>query len=367
MRSFIGFIKKEFLHILRDPLTLMIIVLIPIIELVLFGYVLSNDLKNEKIAILDHSKDEVTLNICNKITSSGYFEIEKKLQSEKQILAEFKKGKVKAVIVFENDFSKKLYAEKKANIQLILDAGDPNLANMTQYYLSSIIRNYLNSFNKGFGINIITPEVNMKYNPELKSVYMFVPGLFAFILMLICALITSVSITREKELGTMEILLASPLPPYQIIVGKIIPYILISFINMSLILAISYFVFQVPIVGSMVLLLAEGLLFICLALSVGILISTIAKAQQVAMMISLVGLMLPTMLLSGFIYPISNMPKIIQYFTLLIPARWFLVILKAIMLKGAGLEMIWKETLIIFGMTLLFILISVKKFKLRLE
>ena len=367
MNSFLGFVKKEFLHIFRDPLTLMIIFLIPLIELVLFGLVMTNDLKNEKIAVLDHAKDENTLNICNKITSSGYFEITKNLNSEKEILAEFKKGNISAVLVFENDFSKNLYSQKSAKVQFVLDTSNPNLANMVQLYLSQTIQTYIKSLNNNLKTDIFTTEMNMKYNPELKSVFMFVPGLIAYILMLICTLITSISITKEKELGTMEILLASPLPPYQIIGGKIIPYIFISIINMVTILLVSYFGFKVPIVGSLILLLSEGVLFICLALSLGIFISTVVKTQQVAMLVSLVGLLLPTMLLSGFIYPIANMPKIIQYFTALIPARWFLKILKAIMLKGAGLEMIWQETLIIFGMTLFFILLSVKKFKLRLE
>lgn len=367
MRSFIGFIKKEFLHIIRDPLTLIIIILIPIIELILFGYVLSNDLKNEQIAILDKSKDYVTTEIVQKITSSGYFEVENNLQSEKEIESEFQKGKIKAVMVFEKDFAKNLTAEMKADIQLILDSGDPNMANMIQFYLSSIIKDYQAEYNKKPIVMPIKAEINMEYNPELKSVFMFVPGLIGYILMLICALITSISITKEKELGTMEILLASPLPPYQIIVGKIIPYIIISFVNMLIILGISIFLFQVPIVGSLALLLAEGLLFISLALAVGIFISTISKTQQIAMMFSLVGLMLPTMLLSGFMYPISNMPKIIQIITLFIPARWFLVILKSIMLKGVGFAMIWQETLIIFVMTLFFVMLSIKKFKLRLE
>ena len=367
MRSFIGFIKKEFLHIIRDPLTLVIIIMIPIIELILFGYVLSNDMKNESIAILDKSKDNITAEITHKIASSGYFQIENILLNEKEIEAEFKKGKIKAVVIFEENFARKVVSENEAEVQLILDSGNPNSANLIQFYISSIIKDYQSQMNKTPNQQLINAEINLKYNPELRSVFMFVPGLIGFILMLICALITSISITREKELGTMEILLASPLPPYQIIVGKIIPYILISFVNMLIILAISTILFQVPIVGSLALLLAEGLLFISLALAVGIFISTIAKTQQIAMMISLVGLMLPTMLLSGFIYPISNMPTFIQVLTNLIPARWFLVILKSIMLKGVGIEMIWRETLILFVMTLFFIGLSIKKFKLRLE
>jgi ABC-2 type transport system permease protein len=213
----------------------------------------------------------------------------------------------------------------------------------------------------------INTEARMVFNEGLKSVYMFVPGTMALILMLVSAMMTSISIAREKEMGTMEVLLVSPLRPAQIVIGKVLPYVVLAFINAITIILIGYFIFEMPVKGSLWLLLAENLLFISLALSLGILISTLAKSQQVAMFISLFALMLPTILLSGFIFPIENMPVILQWLTYIIPPKYFIIIIKNIMIKGTGFEFVWKETLVLIGMMILFIIISVKKFKVRLE
>ena len=212
----------------------------------------------------------------------------------------------------------------------------------------------------------IIPEARMNYNPLLKGVYMFVPGIMAMLLMLISALMTSISITREKELGTMELLLVSPLRPVQIIIGKVLPYVFLAFTNAVVILAIGKYVFGVPVMGSLLLLLAESLLFITMALSLGILISSITSSQQIAMTVSLLALMLPTILLSGFIFPVENMPVILQWLCHAMPPMYFIRIVKSIMLMGNGFEYIWKETMILIGFTLFFIFLSVKKFKVRL-
>jgi ABC-2 type transport system permease protein len=213
----------------------------------------------------------------------------------------------------------------------------------------------------------IIPEVQMRYNPELKSVFMFVPGIITILLMLVCAMMTSISIAREKEMGTMEILLVSPLKPIQIIAGKVIPYVLLSFINAITIIMLGKWVFGMPITGSYLLLLFVTIVFIVLVLSLGIFISTVANNQMTAMMISLLGLFLPTILLSGFIFPIENMPFILQLLTNIVPAKWFVIILKTIMLKGLGFAYVWKELLILFGMIMFFLLLGMKKFKIRLE
>ncbi len=207
----------------------------------------------------------------------------------------------------------------------------------------------------------------MLYNNSLKGVYMFVPGTMALILMLVSAMMTSISIAREKEMGTMEVLLVSPLKPLPIVIGKVIPYMALSFINAVVIIALSYFVFGMPIQGNLIFLLLETLLFIFMALSLGILISTASNSQLVAMFISMFALLLPTMLLSGFIFPIENMPKILQWFSTIMPAKYFIIIIKNIMIKGSGIGVIWKETLIIAGMTVFFLVMSIKKFKVRLE
>jgi ABC-2 type transport system permease protein len=274
---------------------------------------------------------------------------------------------VKVVVVYEDDFSQKLIKDNTASIQIIADATDPNTANTLINYISSIFQDFVTLQNPLAKTPLqIIPEVRFRYNQNLKGVFLFVPGLITIILMLVSAMMTSISLTREKELGTMEVLLASPMKPMQIIVAKVLPYILLAFLISVIILLLGYLVFAVPVKGSLVLLIFEFLLFIITALSLGILISTVAQTQQVALMLSLMGLMLPTIILSGFIFPIENMPKILQWISHIIPAKWFIIIVKGIMLKGLGIDEIWKETVIIFGFTLFFLGVSIKKFKIRL-
>jgi ABC-2 type transport system permease protein len=369
MKRFIGFVKKEFLHIFRDYRTLIIIFGIPAAQILIFGFAVSNDIKNAGVAILDLSGDDVTRKITGKIMASGFFIKTESLLNYNEIDLVLKKGKTKAVILFEKDFGKKLTREGRASISIIADGSEPNVATLVTNYTAAIV----NSFNmeqnmSGFpGVLLIQPEVRMVYNPGLKSHFMFVPGVITLILILICALMTSVTITREKEFGTMEVLLVSPLKPIQIIVGKVMPYFLLSFINVILILLLSWLIFGLPVKGSIALLLAETMLYILMSLSLGILISTVSKTMQQAIFISLVGLMLPTVLLSGFIFPIENMPKIYDYISSVIPPRYFIIIIKNIMIKGTGFMHVWKETLVIIVMTVIFIAISLRKFKVRLE
>jgi len=363
-----GFIIKEFYHIFRDVRTMVILFGMPIVQVLIFGFAISTEIKDAEIAILDYSKDNVTLELSNKILSSEYFILNQYLQAEDQIETVFKAGKVKEVIIFGGNFARKLEKEQNASIHIVADASDPNTANLLTNYTAGIIQNYMLEKMGGQGLPIeITTEYRMLFNPEIKSVFMFVPGTITILLMLVSAMMTSISIAREKEMGTMEVLLVSPLKPIQIVVGKVIPYVLLSFINAITILLLSFFVFGMPVQGSLVLLLAESLLFIVMALSLGILISTVARNQQVAMMISMFALMLPTLLLSGFIFPIENMPEVLQWLCNIMPTKWFIIIVKDIMLKGVGMAHIWQETLIIFGMTLFFIGVSVRKFKTRLE
>jgi ABC-2 type transport system permease protein len=368
MNNLTGFIKKEFLHILRDSRTLIILFGLPVAQILIFGFVIRNEIQNVKIAILDNSKDEVTLELSNKILSSGFFDLYEHIGSNQEIEEIFKKGKVKEIIIFENNFASKLEREGKAAVQIIADASDPNSASLVVNYTQRILFDYLKKLNKDFIQPLkIVPEVRMMYNPNLKSAFMFVPGTMALILMLVSAMMTSISIAREKETGTMEVLLVSPLKPIQIIVGKVMPYVLLSCINAVVIIALGYFVFGLPIKGNMVLLFSETILFISLALSLGILISTVSGSQQVAMFMSVFALMLPTLLLSGFIFPVENMPKILQWFTYIVPPKYFIEILRSIMLKGTTFLNIWKQTVVLIGMTGFFIILSAIKFKIRLE
>ncbi len=368
MKRFKGFVIKEFFHIFRDARTMIILFGMPVAQLLLFGYVVTNEIKDAKIAIYDQSKDYLTSKLSQKILSSGFFELEKNLDTYQDIEKSFKEGKIKEIIIFESNFAKNLEKSGTANIQIIADASEPNTASMLTNYTNAIISTFSREINPlaQQPLQIVT-ETRMQYNPDLKGVFMFVPGIMAMLLMLISALMTSISITREKEMGTMEVLLVSPLKPIQIIIGKVTPYVVLSFINTIIILLIGNFVFGVPIQGSILLLLAESILYILVALTLGILISCATNSQQIAMMVSMVALMLPTILLSGFIFPIENMPMILQWLCQIMPPKWFIAIIKTIMLKGGGLVYVWKETLILIGMICVFVILSVKKFKIRLE
>ncbi len=363
-----GFIIKEFYHIFRDYRSMIVLFGMPVIQVLLFGFALSTEIKNAPVAIIDHSNDQVTRAITSKLLSSGFFILADQVPGEGHIEEIFRHGKIKEVIIFESDFASRLEKDRQAGIQVIADASDPNTANLLVSYTSAIINDYQQEYMKGLSLPVtITTESQMMYNPALKSVFMFVPGVITILLMLITAMMTSISIAREKEMGTMEVLLVSPMRPMQILSGKVIPYVLLAFINAVTILLLSYFVLGMPVKGSLLLLLAESLLFIVMALSLGIFISTVSNSQQMAMMLSMFALMLPTILLSGFIFPIENMPVALQVLSNIMPPRWFIIIVKSIMIKGLGFQYIWKETLIITGMTLFFIALSVKKFKVRLD
>lgn len=368
MKRFVGFVRKEFYHIFRDRRSLFILFGMPIAQILLFGFAITNEINNVDLAILDQSNDVTSKEIIQKISASKHFSIVEIIQRESDIEAIFKKGKVKAVLQFENNFGRQLITENQAKVQILTDATDPNMANTISNYITSILKNYQQELNNTVSVDYqIVPQSRMVYNAELKSVYMFVPGVMTVILMLVSAMMTSISITREKEQGTMEILLVSPLKPFQVIIGKVFPYIFLSVINAVVIVLLSIFVFHVPVNGSLFLLGFESVLFIITSLALGILISTVSATQQTAMMISLMGLMLPTILLSGFIFPISSMPLPLQVISNIIPAKWFIIIVKGIMLKGIGIGFIFKETLILLLMTLIYIGISVKKYKIRLE
>jgi ABC-2 type transport system permease protein len=368
MKRFFGFVKKEFQHIFRDKRTLLILFGLPIVMIVLFGFVVSTEIRDVKVGIWDRSMDQASIRATQKIFSSGYFVPAGYIDHEEEIGEMFRSGEARVVVVFEEGFERNLLRENRAAIKLITDASDANTAQLSLTYLQGVLMNYLQAMNQDVDLPwSVNVNSRMYYNEEMKGVYMFVPGLMALILMLISALMTSVTIAREKEFGTMELLLASPLKPREIILGKVTPYVILSFTNAMTIVLLGVLVFDVPVVGSLWLLMLECMIYITLALSLGVLISTRVKTQQMAMFMSLLGLMLPTILLSGFIFPIDNMPKILQWISALMPPRWFIVAVKNIMLKGTGFTFIWKETLILLGMTFFFILAAVKRFKIRLN
>ena len=368
MKQLLSFIKKEFHHILRDKRSMLVLIGLPIVQLLIFGFAITTEVRNANIAILDNSKDEATQNIIGRLESSRYFDIDRTLVSNTQIEEAFKTGRIKLAVVFQPNFQSELAHANKAQVQIIADGTDPNQATTLTNYVSTIILDYQSELNQLNTLPYsIGTEVRMLYNPELKGAFSSVPGVMGMILLLISAMMTSIAIVKEKELGTMEVLLVSPMKPWLVIISKVVPYFIVSLINVATILLLSVYVLGMPIQGSLFLLIIETILYIFCALSLGLLISTVTDSQQAAMIVSLIGLMLPIVMLSGYAFPIANMPTILQVLSNIVPAKWYIIITKGIMIKGVGVWGVWKETLIIAAMTLLFIFLSIKRFKIRLQ
>jgi len=367
MKQFLSFVKKEFYHVFRDSKTLLMLFGIPIVLIVLFGFAVTNEIKNAKIVVCDYAKDPASQEIINKLSVNETFLLEKALLSPSQIDKAFKKENIKLAIIFPANFYKDLVHLNKAQVQIIADGSDPNAASTLTQYATAIIMDYQKQLMQNSNMPYsIAPEVRMLYNPELKGAINFVPGIMALVLQLICVLMTAVSIVKEKETGTMEVLLVSPFNPFLVIVSKAIPYLVLSLVNLTVILILSVTLLDMPINGSVLLLFGASTLLIICALSLGLLISNVTQSQQSAMLMALMGMMLPTMLFTGFMFPLENMPKALQIFSNIVPSKWYYIIVKSVMIKGLGFSAIWKETLILFGTTCFFLIVSLKKFKIRL-
>ena len=368
MKQLIVFIKKEFLQVFRDKQTLLMLFGLPIAQIVLFGFALSNEVKGSKIVITDYSKDAVTTRIIGKITASQYFTVEQSLQNADQLQAAFRKGTIKMAVVFPANFAEDLARTGKASVEIIADASDPNEGTTVANYMTQIINDYNLELDSIAGQPLqIVPDILNLYNPQLSGPPNFVPGVMALVLMLVCTMMTSVAIVKEKELGTMEILLVSPFKTLYIIIAKLTPNLLISIVNFFIIILLSSVFLDLQVKGSLLLLTFCSILFILTSLSIGLLLSIYSSTQQGAMMGALMGMMLPTMLLTGFLFPIDNMPLALQWLANIVPSRWYFIIVKNVMLKGLGFASVWKETLILLGMCVILFGISLQKFKIRLQ
>lgn len=367
MKQFFTFVRKEFYHVLRDRKTLLVLFGLPIVQILIFGFALTNEVKNARVMVLDEAHDGASQELIAEVDASRYFEVDRNIRSAGEIEKTFKEGAVKIAIVIPQGFQGALLHENQGNIQVIADATDPNTATTLTNYLTGIVMDYQDRVNQGAQLPYrIVPEMRMLYNPQLKGVHNFVPGVMALVLMLVCVMMTAISIVREKESGTMEVLLVSPFKPILVILSKAMPYLILSLVNVTTIILLSIFVLDLPVNGSVVLLFAESTLFIITCLAIGLLISVRAKTQQTAMLISMMGMMLPTILFSGFMFPIENMPKVLQYISNIVPSKWFYIIVKSIMIKGLGFQSIWKESCILFGIALFMTVVSLKNFKIRL-
>jgi ABC-2 type transport system permease protein len=368
MKQLIIFIKKEFKHVFRDNKTLLMLFGLPISQIVLFGFALTNEIKNSNIVICDYAQDITSHQITERISSSKNFEIKRAIIDKNQIEESFKEGDVKLVVVFPNNFHQDLHHNQFARMQIIADASDPNTASTLTSYINSIVRDYLQEINgTSSGAIKIVPEIRMLYNPELKGATNFVPGVMALVLLLVCVLMTSVSIVKEKEKGTMEVLLVSPMNPFVVIIAKAVPYFFLSLINLTIILLMSVYLLDMPMNGSIILLYFVSSILILCALSLGLLISNATDTQQAAMLISLMAMLLPTVMFSGFMFPLENMPLPLQWIANIVPSKWYYIMVKSIMIKGLGMANIWKETAILSGMTVGLLFISFKKFNIRLQ
>jgi ABC-2 type transport system permease protein len=368
MRQFTTFIKKEFAHILRDRKTLLILFGMPISQILIFGFALTNEVKNVKIAIVDQARDDQSRQLISKIDASKYFEVKKSFGNALQVDDELKKGTIKMAVIFPAGFSSDLAHSNTSQVQIVLDGSDPNAANTIKNYITAIVTDHQRQQQSTVpALYQIIPEVRMLYNPQLLDAPNFVPGVMALVLMLVCVMMTAVSIVKEKEMGNMEILLVSPFKPGMVILTKTFPYLVLSLVNLTIILLLSIFVLKLPVNGSLVLLFAESILFIITCLTLGIFISVKTSSQEVAMLISLMGMLIPTILFSGFMFPIENMPYPLQLISNIIPSKWYYIIVKSIMIKGLGFSAIWKETLVLAAITSVLLAVSLKSFKIRLE
>ena len=367
MKQFFAFVRKEFYHIFRDRRTMLILLGMPVVQIILFGFAISTEVKNVRVVVLDPSNDVMTRRIVDRIGASEYFRMERMIHSPEELEAIFREGDADLAIVFSTRFADGIYSGD-SQIQLVADATDPNMATTRTNYAAGIIASVQQEMlPPGVSVATIVPDVKLLYNPQMKSTYNFVPGVMGLILMLICAMMTSISIVREKETGTMEILLVSPVKPLFVILSKAVPYFVLSFINLVTILLLSVYVLHVPVAGSLFGLITVSLLFIFVSLALGLLISSVTRTQVAAMLASGLILMMPTMILSGMIFPIESMPLVLQIISDILPARWYIQAVRKLMIEGVDITLVLKEVGILALMAAVLITISFKKFKNRLE
>ena len=357
MKQFASFIRKEFYHIFRDLRTTLMLLLMPILLIILFGFAISTEIRRSPIGVWDQRRDELSGRMLNRLLAGEYFELYKMIDGKEEAGELFRRGKIRLAIVIAP-------AHAGAGIQILADATDPNEASLLVRYAAALLSAPAAAPAAGQGG--IRAESILLYNPQMKGAYNFVPGVMGLILMLICAMMTSVGIVKEKETGTMEVLLASPLKPAYIILAKAAPYLLVSLVNIATVLALSRYLLGVPIRGSLPLLVSLSVLYALVALCLGLLISTVVDTQQAAMLVSGIGLMLPTVLLSGMVFPVENMPWILRRLSDIVPAKWYISSLKDVMIKGLEAGAILKEAGILLLMAAGFTALSVKRFKIRL-
>lgn len=361
--NFLPFVKKESLHILRDRRTMLIVMLIPVVLMILFGFAISTEVNNVNVAVVASNRSAGVEKFVNRLSSNKYFTFKGYIDNN-QIDSELRSGNANVIVNFAPDYERLMISDEKSEIthpviQLIVDAANVNVAGAATAYLQEMLA--------VSAVHQSMFETRMLFNPQMKSAYNFVPGLMGLIFILVCAMMTSVSIVREKEVGTMEVLLVSPVRPAKIIFAKMIPYFAISCVVLALILLLAHYLLEVPMTGGVWGIISISLLYLVLSLSLGLFVSTVAQTQVAALLISAMVMMLPMLMLSGMLFPIENMPTFFQWVSCIVPARWYIDAIRKMMIQGESITAVWQNVVILFGMTVVLITVSFKKFKDKLE
>ena len=378
MKQFLSFLKKEFFHMARDWRTLLILIAMPIVMVLLFGYAISTEVTETRTAVLDATPDHLSRRITDRLAANKFFTLTALCSSQDEVDALFRRGDIDMAVIFQPNFASHLNQSETAPLQLLIDGTEPNQASMRQGYAMGVIQSELatilsESLSRQTTVaeaQSRTPTINvttrMLYNPQGKSAYNFVPAVIGMIMLLLCTLMTSISIVREKEMGTMEVLLASPLSPTVIIVAKLLPYFIVGFVNLLSILLLAHFVMGVPIQGSLVAFLALSILYILVALSLGLLISSLVNTQLAAMLLSLL-MIVPTMYLSGLVFQLDAMPLPAQVVSTIIPARWYMDGARRLLIQGVEVRHLAKNFAALGAELIVFMFLSIFFFKKRLE
>ena len=352
MKQFISFVIKEARHIVRDKRTMLILFGMPIVLMLIFGFAITTDVRNVRTVVVTSSMDHLTRQAIDRLAASEYFTITAAVATPQEAERLIRNQKADLAVVFSADF-----ASKREGVQFIVDGADPNMAQQWTNYATGVITN----------MDASLVNAKMLYNPQMKSAYNFVPAIMGMLLMLVCAMMTSISIVREKEKGTMEVLLVSPVKPIMIIIAKVVPYLVLAFVILTTILLMGRYVLGVPLQGSIVWIYLVSTIYIVLALSLGLLISNIATSQLMALLLSAMVLLVPIVMLSGMLFPVESMPPVLQWISAIVPPRYYIQAMRKLMIMGVGIGEVMREVLILTGMTVFLLAVALKKFNKRLE
>ena len=352
MKQFISFVIKEAKHILRDKRTMLILFGMPLVLMLLFGFAITTDVRNVRTVVVTSSMDHLTQQAIDRLAASEYFTITATVAVPCQAEQAIRDQRADLAIVFGPNF-----ASKRSGVQFIVDGADPNMAQMWTNYATAVILNA-----DGGAVN-----TKMLYNPQLRSAYNFVPAIMGMLLMLVCAMMTSISIVREKEKGTMEVLLVSPVKPLMIIIAKAVPYLVLAFAILTTILLMGRYVLDVPLQGSIVWIYLLSAVYIMLALSLGLLISNVATSQLMALLLSAMVLLMPIVMLSGMLFPVESMPRVLQWLAAVVPPRYYIEAMRKLMIMGVGIGGVLREFVVLTLFTVALLAVALLKFNKRLE